>query len=72
MSEDGRDNTAHAPAQAAGGRGAVADAADDAVENTAKDRCTIHRGGGLPPPARSSESRTPSVPIPLLRTLPAQ
>ena len=39
MSEDGRDNTAPAPAQAAGGRGAVADDASDAVDNTVKNRC---------------------------------
>ena len=39
MSEDRRDSTATAPAQAAGGRGAVADDASDAVDKTVVSKC---------------------------------
>ena len=73
--EDTRDNTADAHAHAAGGRGADADAADDAVDNTAAPKCEFHphRGGGVClHPRGLRESRTPSVPVPFLRTLPAQ
>ena len=60
--EDGRDNTADAHAQAAGGRAAVADAAD-AFDRTAKERCKFHphrEGGGCLHPRALSPSPTPS------------
>jgi hypothetical protein len=57
--EDGRDNTADAHAQAAGGRAAVADAAD-AFDRTAKERCKFHphrEGGGASTRAHSLRPR---------------
>jgi hypothetical protein len=67
--EDTRDNTADAHAQAAGGRSAVAD-------NTAAPKREFHphlgAGGGRVHPRVLRESRSPSVPVPFMRALPAQ